>query len=79
MALWRSLQFALRRPPRFGSLRAYSSGVEAVDADMQSPLFTTPASTSPEDAAIYGSSIRDQTNFYVKEVLIPVDLWHPLL
>ena len=62
------MQVAMRRCPRSISARTYSSGVEAVGADMQGPLFNRPDVTSSEDAAIYGSSIRDQTNFYVKEV-----------
>ena len=46
-----------------------SVGTEPEATEMQSPLFAAPELPKKEDAASYGSSIRDQTNSYVQEVI----------
>ena len=69
MALWRTARSALtkRQYFSFSHARAFSTEVEG---EMQSPLFTTPDASVLDDPATFGSSIRDQTNFYVKQVLL---------
>lgn len=68
MALWRGWSGALGRrlSRQLGHVRSMSA--EAEVADMQSPLFNTPDMASNDNPASFGSSIRDQTNVYVKEV-----------
>lgn len=68
MALWRSAQLILGKRLRGVSSNMRAISTEARAEEMANPLFVTPDAVAKDDAAMFGSSIRDQTNFFVKEV-----------